>query len=163
VDGVNADRTPPTPDGSNPIDPDVDVVVPVQRRELAGHLGAEARYGLGLALPHHAGAWPWATLLINMSGCVLIGVLMVVITELVEPHRLARPFLGVGVLGGYTTFSTYTVDVLAQGVAGQLAPAVAYFVVTPLVAVFACALGAGSTRLAARWIDRGRGRRPGRA
>ena len=147
------------------------VVVPVRRCELVGRrrdvlgaialggaLGAEARYGLGLAVAHRAGEWPWATLLANVSGCLLIGVLMVVITELVTAHRLVRPFLGVGVLGGYTTFSAYAVEVLAQGDAGRGGLAVVYFVVTPLVAVLACAVGVASTRLVARWIDRGPGR-----
>ncbi|WP_245645190.1 fluoride efflux transporter FluC [Pseudonocardia acaciae] len=121
---------------------------------LGGILGAEARYGLGLLMPHGPGGWPWATLLINITGCLLIGVLMVVITELVEPHRLVRPFLGVGVLGGYTTFSSYTVEVLAQADAGRLGAAAAYFVLTPLVALLACATGAAATRLVARWVDR---------
>ena len=40
-------------------------------------MGAEARYGLGVLLPHRADEWPWATLLTNVSGCLLIGVLMV--------------------------------------------------------------------------------------
>jgi CrcB protein len=154
---------PHDPDGAGGVDPDLDVVTPAQRRELAGHpldvlgviaaggvIGAEARYGLGLALPHGTGGWPWATLLINVSGCLLIGVLMVVITEFVEPHRLVRPFLGVGILGGYTTFSTYTVDAISLAEAARPGPAVAYVVVTPVLAVLACALGAGATRLAVR-------------
>ena len=102
------------------VDPDVDVADPVERREVAGPrlhavlgaiavggvVGAEARYGLGVLLPHRADEWPWATLLTNVSGCLLIGVLMVVIVERIRPHPLVRPLLGVGVLGGYTTFST---------------------------------------------------------
>ena len=44
--------------------------------------------------------------MVNTSGCLLIGVLMVLIVEARQGHRLVRPFLGVGVLGGYTTFST---------------------------------------------------------
>jgi CrcB protein len=75
-----------------------------------GVLGAEARYGVGSALPHDPSAIPWATVVINGSGCLLIGVLMVIVLELTAPHRLVRPFLGVGVLGGYTTFSTFSVD-----------------------------------------------------
>jgi fluoride exporter len=165
---------PPEPDGAGGVSPDVDLAVPRQRRELAGHaldvlgviavggvLGAEARYGIGVALPHGVGGWPWATLLINVSGCLLIGVLMVVITELVAPHRLVRPFLGVGVLGGYTTFSTYTVDVLSLAQAGRPSLALAYFVLTPVVALLACAAGAGATRLATGQIDRRAERRRG--
>jgi CrcB protein len=107
-----------------PIDPDIDLDVRSPRGEtrtqrwtlliaiaIGGVLGNEARYGLSLALPHPAGAMPWATFLTNVSGCALIGVLMVTITELTSAHRLVRPFLGVGVLGGYTTFSTYILDI----------------------------------------------------
>jgi CrcB protein len=171
---ISADRVPPDSDVAGGVDADVDPAVPTQRRELAGHpldvlgviaaggvVGAEARYGVGLALPHGVGGWPWATLLINVSGCLLIGVLMVAITELVAPHRLVRPFLGVGVLGGYTTFSTYTVDVLSLAEAGRPGPALAYFVLTPVVALLACAAGAGATRLAAGQIDRRAERRRG--
>ena len=155
------------PDDDGVTDPDVDPSAPAQRRELARHplgvlgaiaaggvIGAEARYGVGLALPHGTGGFPLATLLINVTGCLLIGVLMVVITELVEPHRLLRPFLGVGILGGYTTFSTYTVDGLSLTASGHPGAALAYVVVTPLVAVLACATGAGGTRLVARRAGR---------
>ncbi|MDQ1738514.1 MAG: fluoride exporter [Pseudonocardiales bacterium] len=106
------------------IDPDIDLPDPAQRRAepawqwdllaamaAGGILGAEVRYGVGLAAPHHDEQFPWSTLLINVTGCLLIGVLMAVLLELPSPHRLARPFLGVGVLGGYTTYSTFALDV----------------------------------------------------
>ena len=113
---------------------------------VGGVLGAEARYGVGLALPHATGAWHWSTLLINVSGCVLIGVLMVLITERFRAPALVRPLLGVGVLGGYTTFSSYAVDALVMVRAGQVGPAVGYVVATPVLAVLGVALGAGLTR-----------------
>jgi fluoride exporter len=151
-------------DGSEIVDPDVDLAVRAQRRELAGHpldllgaiamggvLGAEGRYALGVVLPHGPADWPWSTLLINTSGCLLIGVLMVVITELVVVHRLLRPFLGVGVLGGYTTFSTATVDTLTLLHAGRPLAALSYTVATPLLAVLACGFGVVVTRLLAAW------------
>jgi len=122
---------------------------------LGGVIGAEARYVLGSAVPHTAASWPWATLAVNAVGSVLIGVLMVVIVELREAHRLVRPFLGVGVLGGFTTFSTYAVDALLLADAGRAGVAVGYVVLTPLVAVLACAVGAMVTRvLAGRTIRR---------
>lgn len=77
---------------------------------VGGMLGAEARYGLGVALPHGRGQFPFATLGINTTGCLLLGVLMVFV-ERGNTHRLLRPFLGVGVIGGYTTFSSFAVDV----------------------------------------------------
>lgn len=105
------------------IDPDVDLHDPAQRGEgrrwdvllataLGGILGSEARYGLDTALPHANGTFPWSTVVVNISGCLLIGALMVLVLELDSPPRLARPFLAVGVLGGYTTYSGFAVDVL---------------------------------------------------
>ena len=115
---------------------------------LGGVIGAEARYGMSVWLPHRAGQWPGATWLVNTSGCFLIGVLMVVITELTSPHRLARPFLGVGILGGYTTFSTAMVDVQQLALAGREGLALGYLAVTVLAAVAATFLGAMLTRAA---------------
>ncbi|MDT7668391.1 MAG: fluoride exporter, partial [Pseudonocardiales bacterium] len=76
-----------------------------------GALGALARYGLALAIPPVPGHFPLATFLTNVIGGLLIGVLIVVLTELTTAHPLARPFLVTGILGGFTTFSTYAVDV----------------------------------------------------
>ena len=113
---------------------------------VGGIVGAEARYGLAVALPHAPGAWPWATLLANVSGCLLIGVLMVLVTERFRAHPLARPLLGVGVLGGYTTFSTYAVDAVTTAGAGRPGLALAYVAVTPLLALAAAAAGIAATR-----------------
>ncbi|MFG2135948.1 fluoride efflux transporter FluC [Streptomyces sp. NPDC048650] len=76
-----------------------------------GGIGAAARYGASLIWPTAPGAFPWTTLAVNVLGCALMGVLMVLIAERWSAHRLVRPFLGTGVLGGFTTFSTYAVDV----------------------------------------------------
>ncbi len=114
----------PDSEARTPVDPDVDLHVAAMRDETraggwdigwaiaaGGALGALGRYGLSLALPTDAEGFPWATFTANVTGCLLIGVLMVVLTDgSRRPHRLARPFLGVGVLGGFTTFSTYTVE-----------------------------------------------------
>jgi fluoride exporter len=146
-----------------PTDPDVDLHVAGQRRELAqqpwtvlaaisagGMLGALARYGLATAWPHTLGGFPWATFVTNVSGCLLIGVLMVAITEVWTVHRLVRPFLGVGVLGGYTTFSTAIVDVQQLVAAGAARTALLYLFGTLATAVAAVAAGVGVTRLATR-------------
>jgi hypothetical protein len=65
---------------------------------LGGAAGSLARYGLSVAFPHPAGLFDWATLGINVSGCALIGLLMVAVTEIRPVHYLARPFLVAGTL-----------------------------------------------------------------
>jgi fluoride exporter len=113
---------------------------------VGGVLGAEARYGVALLLPYAPRACPWATLLANVSGCLLIGVLMVLVSERFRAPLLVRPLLGVGVLGGYTTFSTYAVDAVVALGAGRVGPAVLYVVATPVLAVAAAAAGVAATR-----------------
>ena len=112
---------------------------------VGGVVGAEARYGLAVGLPHAPGAWAWSTLIANVTGCLLIGVLMVLVSDRIR-HPLVRPLLGVGVLGGYTSFSTYTVDTLAAFGASSVGPALLYLVLTPVLAVAAAAVGVASTR-----------------
>jgi fluoride exporter len=127
---------------------------------LGGVLGAEARYGMAVWLPHQPAQLPVATLLVNASGCFLIGVLMVV-TEPTAPHRLVRPFLGVGVLGGYTTFSTATVEVQQLVQNGRAGPALGYLLVTVVAALIATASGMALTRaMGTVWVRRRAGRRP---
>ena len=83
-----------------------------------GALGSLGRWGVGHLLPWTVDRFPWATFLENVSGAFALGILMVLLLDLWPPNRYARPFLGVGVLGGYTTFSTYALeirDLLAAG------------------------------------------------
>lgn len=119
-----------------------------------GVLGAEARYALS-RLQDDPPGWPWATVAENVSGCLLIGVLMAVLLELTAPHRLVRPFLGVGLLGGYTTFSAYAVEVQHMLVDERYISALIYLAVTPLAAVLAVWFASSSTRAA---LGRLRGR-----
>ncbi|ADB31705.1 CrcB protein [Kribbella flavida DSM 17836] len=73
-----------------------------------GIAGSLARYGLAEAVPHGTGGFPWATFATNMLGCCAIGVLLARLRP--NSHPLLRPFLGTGVLGGFTTFSTFAVE-----------------------------------------------------
>jgi CrcB protein len=122
---------------------------------LGGVLGAEARYGMSVALPHEPTQIPVSTWLVNTSGCLLIGVLMTVVMELSAPHRLVRPFLGVGVLGGYTTFSTATVEVQQLTLHGRPGLALGYLVGTVVAALVAVTAGMVGTRaLGGFWVRR---------
>lgn len=112
-----------------------------------GALGAVARYSITVALPHGTGEFPLSTFLIDVSGCLLIGALVVVLTEVTgRPHQLARPFFGVGLLGGYTTFSAYTAEALALLDGGATSTALAYLFGTLLAAVLAVQIGVVATR-----------------
>jgi CrcB protein len=115
-----------------------------------GVIGALARQGLWTAFPHPAGSFNWTTLGINVAGCALIGALMTAITEVRHAHRLAGPFLGVGVLGGFTTFSTYIVQAQQSITAGAPATGLAYLAITLAAALLAVYAGVTITRLLSR-------------
>jgi CrcB protein len=83
-----------------------------------GALGSIGRWGLAEALPHGPGEVAWSTFAVNVTGALLLGFLMAAMADVLAGTRYVRPFLGVGVLGGWTTFSTYmldTRDLLAAG------------------------------------------------
>ncbi|MDH6131764.1 CrcB protein [Kitasatospora sp. MAA4] len=146
------------------VDPDLDPSPPARRPAawrgqgdtlaviaVGGALGACARYGTGLLWPTAPDAFPWATLVINVVGCAVIGVFMVLITEVWSAHRLVRPFFGTGVLGGFTTFSTYTVDIHRLVEGRHAATGLAYLALTLLAALAAVWAAAALTRRAISW------------
>ena len=143
----------------SPIDPDVDLSVPEQRTEMRGHhpaiigaiavggvIGALARYQIGRWWPTPTDGFPSATLAINLIGCLLIGILMVLIGHALAPNPLIRPFFATGILGGFTTFSTYAVDLQNLLGHGQAGTALAYLLATALGAVAAVSGGMFVTR-----------------
>jgi CrcB protein len=101
-----------------------------------GAVGALARFGIALELPHDPSELPVATLLVNVVGCLLLGVLVGGWPK----ARWLRPFVGTGVLGGFTTFSAFALEsdrLLAR------APAIAvlYVGLSLLLGLAAAALG----------------------
>jgi CrcB protein len=94
---------------------------------IGGALGASARYGLDRLIERRSSAlFPWSTFTINVTGCLLIGV---VVGALVDRHHTpawVRVGLVMGVLGGYTTFSTYAQETLGLLDAHDFAVALAY-------------------------------------
>ncbi len=115
---------------------------------LGGALGALARWGVATALPHSPGGWPWATLLVNLSGCLLFGALAAALTARSPEPPWARPFLAVGVLGGYTTYSAFAVEAVGLVEAGAPVLAGGYVLVSVLGGVLAVAAGALAVRTA---------------
>lgn len=106
-----------------------------------GALGAAARYGLELAWPAPAAGIPWATLVVNVTGCALLGALLRITSHRPARHRLLLPFLGTGVLGGFTTYSTYVVQGDALVTADRPDLAAGYLLGTLLGALAAGQLG----------------------
>lgn len=152
-------RTPATHPVAEPIDPDLepDTAIRVPHRAngqisvvavvtVGGGIGAAARYGAGLLWPTGAADFPWTTLAINALGCALIGVLLVLIVEVWVAHRLVRPLLGTGVLGGFTTFSAYAGDVQRLVDGGDARIGLAYLALTPALALVSVWLAAAATR-----------------
>jgi fluoride exporter len=116
-----------------------------------GAVGTSVRYLIGQTWPTPAGAFPVSTLAINVLGCALIGVLMVLITDVWSTQRLLRPFLGTGVLGGFTTFSTYTVDIQRLVAGAHAGMALLYLALTPIGALLAVWATATTTRRLVNW------------
>jgi CrcB protein len=111
---------------------------------VGGVVGALARASISVVIPHHdAVAWPWATFATNLVGCFLLGVLLDWVDARhglwTSSHprraRLARPLLASGVLGGFTTFSTFSVEVVTMTRAGSGTAAVTYAVSSVVLGV----------------------------
>ncbi|GHE56738.1 fluoride efflux transporter CrcB [Streptomyces thermocarboxydus] len=115
---------------------------------VGGGVGAAARYAAVVWWPTPAGSFPWTILWVNVLGCAVIGAFMVTVTEARAAHRLLRPFFGTGVLGGFTTFSTYAVDVRGLFEAGRPGSAVLCLAATPVVALTAVWAATTATRRA---------------
>ncbi|MEU9895936.1 fluoride efflux transporter CrcB [Streptomyces phaeochromogenes] len=121
---------------------------------VGGALGASARYGATLLWPTHTGGFPWTTFWVNVVGCFVIGAFMVVITEVWAAHRLVRPFFGTGVLGGFTTFSTYAVDIRTLVDTGHPRTALVYLAATLVAALAAVWLAVTAVRRVLAWRRR---------
>ncbi len=106
-----------------------------------GALGSVGRYAVALTLPHATGSFPWATFLVNVTGALAMGVLFVWVLTMSDPHPWLRPFLGVGVLGGWTTFSTFAMDGHTLVQRGHPVLATAYVVGSLMVGLAAVGVG----------------------
>lgn len=109
---------------------------------LAGSAGALSRYQLeGLVSRHTRGAFPWGTLVVNLSGCFVLGLLFTVLTERFLPHPDLRAALTIGFLGAYTTFSTFAFESVRLAEDGAPGIALLNVVVSVAAGVAAAWLG----------------------
>jgi CrcB protein len=108
---------------------------------VGGALGSVVRYGVGKLMgPQLTATVPWQTFFVNATGAFLIGLLLVSAARLGWPAWW-RPFLAVGILGGYTTFSTFALETVELALRGSYALAAAYSLGSLLVGVGAAAAG----------------------
>jgi CrcB protein len=103
----------------------------LDRQELAavfagGFIGALARAGLVEALPVHPGQWPWPTFAANLAAALMLGYFTTRLQERLPPSRYRRSFLGSGVCGALSTFSTMMVELVAMADRGEWGLAGAY-------------------------------------
>jgi len=94
---------------------------PVLLVAAGGALGAVLRYGVGQLLARRGAGFPWATLAVNVAGCLALGALMVWVAGRDDFAPRVRAFVGIGLLGSLTTFSTLgyeTVELARRGDSG---------------------------------------------
>jgi CrcB protein len=127
--------------------------VRVDRRELAaifagGVIGALARLALLEAFPTTAGRWPWATFVANVVGALALGYFTTRLQERLPLSAYRRPFLGTGLCGALTTFSTMQLELLQMLDHGDGGLAAAYAAVSIAVGLVAIALTTNLVRRA---------------
>ncbi len=108
-----------------------------------GAVGALARAALTEAMPHAADAWPWATFIANLAGAFMLGYAVVRLQERLPLSAYRRPFIGTGVCGALTTFSTMQVELIEMVDAHAYVLAASYAVVS-VAAGLACVMVAGN-------------------
>jgi CrcB protein len=90
-----------------------------------GILGTLVRYAVG-EIVHPGGGWPWATFVVNLVGASLLGYITGRFLRHPRAHPLWRPLVGVGVLGSFTTFGTFTVELSRLLAGGRIVVALGY-------------------------------------
>lgn len=106
-----------------------------------GVLGGCARYGLDQLVPTRAAGFPWPTFAANVAGAFCLALLLVLVLEVLPPTRYVRPFLAVGLLGSFTTFSTWMVQFDQLLADGARLVACTYLAASVLTGLGATALG----------------------
>jgi len=112
-----------------------------------GLLGTVGRYGVGLVWPAAVGGFPSATFVINTSGAFALGLLLSVILGRAGHPRHLRAFVGTGLFGGWTTYSTLAVESTTLVKGGHVAVAAAYLGATLVAGLAAAVAGIALGRL----------------
>lgn len=108
---------------------------------LGGAVGASLRYGVSVWLFKPGAVFPWATWGINLSGCMLAGIFFALSQKYLILQQETRLFLMVGILGGFTTFSSFGLESFQLLKQGQLSMAFAYMASSVILGVLLLAFG----------------------
>ncbi len=150
---IPPENAPQPTGGSRPVRAQAVLVVALA---LGGAAGAVAREAIALALPDTVGRFPWATFTVNMSGSAVLGFLLVVLAEQFPRGKLVRPVVGTGIIGAYTTFSTFAVDAVDLVRHHHAGVAALYVTVSVAGGLVVAALGIAGGRLVIRlehWLQ----------
>lgn len=113
-----------------------------------GVIGALARAGLEQALPAEPGSWPWATFAVNVAGAALLGWAVTRLQERLPLSAYRRPFIGTGLCGALTTFSTFQLELLGMLDGGERGLAAGYATASLCAGFAAVHLASALTRRA---------------
>ena len=122
---------------------------------LGGMLGATARFRLAEALPTEPGHFPWATFWTNLSGSFVLGFGLVLLLERFAPTRYVRPFFATGIVGAYTTMSTFLVETAVLVKDGHVATGLVYAAGSVAAGIASAYAGIATGRLASARPRRG--------
>jgi CrcB protein len=120
---------------------------------VGGCIGGVARYGVTRAWPTAAGGFPWAILVINLSGAFVLAVLLVVLNDVFRPTTYVRPLFGTGFCGAWTTFSSIVASTDQLVAHGHAVTGTLYLVGSVVGGLAAGAVGLMSGRLLAQHRD----------
>lgn len=109
---------------------------------IGGFLGANARFIISREMGIRFGvAFPYGTLLVNILGSFVIGIIFTLLTDRVVPDPIWRQFVVIGFLGGFTTFSSYAMETMLLIQDGRWSSALMYVLGNNVVCLLACAVG----------------------
>lgn len=123
----------------------------IDLRELAaifagGFVGAVARVAVAKAITGGAPSWPWATFTVNVVGCFLLGYFATRLQERLPLSAYRRPFLGTGICGALTTFSTLQIELIKLARHGEVALAAVYLLASVAAGLIGMYLASVLTR-----------------
>lgn len=114
---------------------------------VGGSVGALARWAVGLAIVAGINGFPWATLIVNVSGAFGLSLAATLLNERIAPTRYMRNLINIGFFGAYTTFSTMALEGVRLMTAGRTSTALTYWVATLVLGQMAGVYGMWLGRL----------------